>query len=428
MSKNVFVVGLDDFNRSKLEAVRDRESFEYHELLPLNAVQGVDRFPVGDWLADARARLDGFPRSIDAIIGFWDFPVSLMVPILETEYDTPGCPLEAVVRCEHKYWSRLNQQEVAPDAVPSFQALDPFDDDVVDRVELAYPFWIKPVKAFASQLGFRVDDQEDLRRAIEKIRRGIGRFAEPFDEILGHVDLPDEVAHVTASWCVAEEILTGTQHTIEGYVHDGEVHVHGVIDSLNYPDSHSFFRYQYPSRLPRGVQERAGKLVRTVLHRVGFEESPFNIEIFHDEDSDRMSLLEMNTRISQSHSDLFEKVDGFSNHDVLVHLATGEAPEPMAREGEFACASKCQLRAFAGDTITRVPDEDDIARVREELPGTIVVVQCHEGQRLEDLRDQDSYSYRLAVVYLGADSEDELLRRWDRCRELLDFEVDDQRV
>jgi hypothetical protein len=428
MTKNVFVVGLDEFNRSKLDAVRDRDHYEYHELLPLNAVQGVDEFPVREWLADAEARLDGFPRSIDAVIGFWDFPVSLMVPILQDEYGTPGCPLEAVVRCEHKYWSRLNQKAVAPDAVPRFQALDPFDDRIADRVELDYPFWLKPVKAFASQLGFRVDDEEELGRAVEKIRQGIGRFAEPFDDILDHVELPEEVAHVRGNWCVAEQILSGSQHTVEGYVHDGKVQVHGMIDSLNYPGTHSFFRYQYPSRLPSDVQDRATDLVRRVLDQVGFRKSPFNVELFYDEEDDHLWVLETNTRISQSHSDLFHKVDGFSNHDVLVHLATGEEPKPMQREGEYDCAAKCQLRVFEDGEITRVPDEDDLSRVREELPGTIVVVQCREGQRLSELRDQDSYSYRMGVVYLGADDEDELLERWDRCREIMGFEVDGERV
>ncbi|PBO28010.1 hypothetical protein CLM84_22600, partial [Streptomyces albidoflavus] len=32
--------------------------------------------------------------------------------------------LESIVRCEHKYWSRLVQREVAPEAVPGFGLVD----------------------------------------------------------------------------------------------------------------------------------------------------------------------------------------------------------------------------------------------------------------------------------------------------------------
>ncbi len=424
MPYNVFVVGLDEVNLSHLETIRGAERYRFHELLALGEVQGAERYPIGEWLRRADDRLRSFDGSIDGIIGFWDFPVSLMVPILIDRYGTAGPSLPVVVNCEHKYWSRLSQRHAIPEAVPRFNKVDPFDRTSVSAVGLDYPYWLKPVKAFASQLGFRVDCDRERDRALAAIREGIGRFAEPFNHVLAQVPLPPEARAVDGRFCVAEEILRGTQHTVAGFAHRGEVTIYGVIDSVNYPDSPSFFRYQYPSLLADRVQERAAALARDVMEHVGFDNWPFNIELFYDRDRDALMLLEVNTRISQSHSALFRKVDGTSNHQVLVELATGQKPDPPSGDGDFGCAAKLQLRFFEDGRLTRVPAEDDIARLKEEFPDAIVLIQAEEGQRLSELPDQDSYSYRVAVVYLGADDTDDLMARWERCRELLPFEVE----
>jgi len=424
MSYNVFVVGLDEVNLAHLTAIQGAERYRFHELLPLEKVQGAERYPIGEWLREADDRLRSFDGTIDGIVGFWDFPVSLMVPILIDRYGTAGPSLPVVVNCEHKYWSRLSQRHAIPEAVPRFNKVDPFDETSVSAIGIDYPYWLKPVKAFASQLGFRVDCERERERALGAIRDGIGRFAEPFDTVLDRVPLPPEVRAVDGRWCVAEEILRGTQHTVAGYVHRGKVTIYGVIDSVNYPDSPSFFRYHYPSTLEDRIQDRAADLAREVMEHVGFDDWPFNIELFYDREHDRLMLLEINTRISQSHSALFRKVDGASNHQVLVELATGQKPDPPSGEGEFGCAGKLQLRFFEDGRLTRVPDGDDVARVEEEFPDAIVLIQAEEGQRLSELPDQDSYSYRVGVVYLGADDEADLLARWKRCRELLPFEVE----
>jgi hypothetical protein len=36
--------------------------------------------------------------------------------------------------------------------------------------------------------------------------------------------------------------------------------------------------------------------------------------------------------------------------------------------------------------------------------------------RLSELPDQDSYSYEIGVLFVGADSQPELMRRYRRCK------------
>lgn len=427
--KNIFVVGLDDFNRKRLEAIRNADAYAFHPLLDLKQVQGAQSFPIREWLAEAEDKLRAFDGPIDAILGFWDFPVSMMVPILRESFGLPGASLRSVVACEHKYWSRLEQARVVPEHVPRFQAVDPFADDALDRIEIEPPVWIKPIKAFASQLGFLANDDEEIRRALAAIRQGICRFGDPFDEVLSRVDLPEDVAGVTGRYVMVEEVLRGHQCTLSGYIHRGEVHGYGVIDSLNYPGTPCFARYQYPStRISEAAQEHMVAIAGAVLRRVGFDNSAFNVEFFCDDERDHLDVLEVNTRISQSHADLYTKVDGASNHQVLVELALGYEPSFPRGQGRYMIAGKHHVRSFGGEVVTRVPHEDDFRRVAEELPDVEVLVQVEEGARIKDLPDQDSYSARLGVVYLGASDEDQLLRRWKRALEILRFEVDGQPV
>jgi xanthine dehydrogenase YagR molybdenum-binding subunit len=77
----------------------------FHPLLTIDDLQYGEEIPVVELLDKAKRQLDEFTGSVDALIGFWDFPLSTMVPLL-CRYSGTSCPsLEAVVKCEHKYWA-----------------------------------------------------------------------------------------------------------------------------------------------------------------------------------------------------------------------------------------------------------------------------------------------------------------------------------
>lgn len=422
--RHVFVVGAEDFNFIKLHTIPAAAECRFHSLFTFEEVQGPRRYPMERLLALATKKLKSFSERIDGLVGYWDLPVSAMVPLLADRFGLPAAPLAGVIACEHKYWSRLIQQRVlAGEGVPEFRLVDPFASGNLPMVGLDYPFWIKPIKSFQSHLGFRVEDDAALAHAMSEIRTGIGRLAEPFNHLLEHVELPKEVASVRGEHCVVEQLIGGQQCTAEGYAFNGKAHVYGIIDSIRYEDVSSFARYEYPSLLPPTVQQRVRETVAKLLPALGLTHGAFNIEFFWDEANDQLWIIEINPRISQSHADLFEKVDGMSHHQVVVDLALGREPHWRTGGGTCRHAAKCYLRTFHDGVVTRVPSAEALERVREQIPGTIVRPTVHEGQRLSDMPDEDSYSYTLAEIYLGADSREELLARYARCVEALAFEV-----
>ncbi|KPV40243.1 D-alanine--D-alanine ligase [Thiohalorhabdus denitrificans] len=423
MPRNVFVIGPDAFNQARLEALSVPGDIRFHPLLAYQNVRG-DAYPLEELIDRAERQLRDFPGSVDALVGFWDFPVSDMVPILCRRLGLRGPSLEAVVKSEDKYWSRLEQRKVVADCVPRFCRFDPFAADPRAQVDLEYPFWIKPVKAWRSQLGFRVRDDAELRVALEVVRERIGRFAEPFNRLLGMLELPEGIPPEEGRYCVAEEIIGGRQCTLEGFALDGAVEVYGIVDSVRYANETTFARYQYPSDLPADIQARMIERSRALVTFLGLDNTTFNIEFYYDEKRDRTWLLEINPRISQSHSDLFDKVDGYSNLRVLVDVALGGHPRRTPGGGPFRYAAKHFLRHFEDARVAAVPGEEDIHTLQEEVPGTLVEIHVRPGMRLSELPDQDSYSYELGYLFVGAEDPRQLLERIRRCEELLPFELE----
>ncbi|WP_027947143.1 ATP-grasp domain-containing protein [Amycolatopsis taiwanensis] len=424
---DIFVLGLDEPNRRTLGRVPGAEHYRFHPLLTIPDLQEGD-LPIGDLITKAIRELDEFDGEIGAIVGYWDFPVSSMVPLLCRRYGLPGPELTGVIKCEHKFWSRLEQRQVLDDEVPEFALVDP-DGDGHPPAGVKFPMWLKPVKSFSSELAFKVRDEREFAEAVEQIRLGIERVGKPFQYVLDQaagLRLPPEVEQAGALSCLAEEAMSGVQAATEGFVHDGEVVVNGVLDSINYPDSSSFLRHQYPSQLPERVVSRMTEVSERVISRIGLDNSTFSVEFFVEPDSGRVRVLEINPRHSQSHAELFEYVDGVPNHHCMVQLGLGRRPDMPRGEGRYPIAAKWYHRRFSDAVVRRVPTEQEIERVRQEIPGVAVDVVPAAGQRLSDMDAQDSYSYELAFVYVGAENEAELERKYRRVTNALNFEFEEE--
>ena len=429
MTRNVFVIGLDDLNAERLKRLRGVEDVEFHQLLTPMQVSETQEFDIPAMLKEAEDRLNAFDGSIDAIVGYIDFPVSTMLPLLCQKFGTRNSSLESMLKCEHKYWSRKVMAEVVPDHVPKFTAFDPFDENALSRIgeaDLRFPFFIKPIKSSGSRLGFRIDSPEDFEYATEKLRAGIGQISEPFNFVMEQADLPDDIKAVEGHYCMAEQVIGGRQCTVEGYVHEGEVVPYGTVDSIRYPQVLSFFYYLYPSTLPSRVQDKMHQITRIVMDHIGYDNAGFNIEYYWDEVQNKIWLLEINTRIAQSHCDLFEMVDGVSHQQVTIDLGLGRRPDMPRGEGPQEVAAEFFYRVFFTDaTVARVPSRAEIEVAAEQVAGTRISSYVSRDMKLSELPEQDAYSFAVASVWMGAKTRSKLLWNYEQVMKRLNYEFDD---
>lgn len=422
--KNIFVLGLLDWQRRELETIDHAEDYRFHGLLSWEELVGErNSF---DWLLErARAALDDFDGEPDAIVCHWDFPSSCLAPILSQQYGLRGPSLESVLKCEHKFWSRIQQQRVIPECVPEFEALDPFDEEAAGKCSLDYPFWLKPVKGYSSLLGFRIENRQQLEEALSEMREHVAELGAPFDECLARVELPPEVRGVGGRHAIAESIMSGTQFAPEGYVLDGEMHLHGFFDMMLDHGGSNVAGLRYPADLPRGLEERATDVCERVLKQVGFDNGCFNVEFLWDEAYDKLWLIEVNTRISQSHSEMFRMVRGMSNHEVAVSVALGHPPHLARDKGNHAVAAKLMLQKDDDSVVTRVPSDKEISDISSEIGDALVEFAVEEGQRLSEVKGQPAYCFTVAEAWIGGDDAQVINQRYRQLVERLPVEFAD---
>ncbi|MFP4554959.1 MAG: D-alanine--D-alanine ligase, partial [Actinomycetota bacterium] len=129
--RRVFVVGADLFSMEMLRTTGLEREVEFLPLLDIEEVRPPDHSPP-DFLglaneAERRLKADGGP--VDAVVGWWDFPTTGLVPVLQRRLGLCGPDLVSVATLEHKYWSRIAQTDVVSELVPRFAAVDPFSPD-----------------------------------------------------------------------------------------------------------------------------------------------------------------------------------------------------------------------------------------------------------------------------------------------------------
>ena len=308
---------------------------------------------------------------------------ALLAAFVAERRGLPGPDPRAIVSCQHKPTSREIQRRVAPEATPLFALLDDGEPPFPP------PWWVKPVVGRLSQEARRAGSASELVDLPED--------SEYRDEYADLARLPTR----DVRGFLVEELVTGDEVTLEGYVYEGGVTVVGVTDSVKYPGTSSFERFEYPSALPDDRLRELGRLAETLVRAHGLDACFFNIEFFVPTEGPS-KIVELNARIASQFSPLVEAVHGRSTYDVLFALACGEDPrwEGNAPNG---VAISYVMRVFEDAVVESVPKAEN---------GLEVLVR--PGARLSEQGTNDTASFRLAIFTEWAETREAALRR---CRE-----------
>lgn len=342
------------------------------------------------------------------------YPGMSAASIIAQRLGLPGPRPESVICCEHKYYSRVAQKQFVPDAVPSFHLLESGNAEANLGIT-TFPVFLKPVKSCMSINAHRVYGHDQLRAIARSAVMPEG-FVRPFNDMMrAYTDYPLHASHL-----MVESLLEGSQVSLEGYVSGGRVHVMGILDAIMFPGTISFKRFQYPSTLNDGVQDRMKDIAQRFLTGIGYDNAPFNIEMFYAARADRIHIIEVNPKIASQFSDLFMKVDGQSSFMALLQLAMGEDPAFRRRQGNFRIAASCVLRTFADQRVVGIPSDESIRELVSEYSDALIEIHAIPGMNLSG-QMQDSHSFRYGLVNIGADSERDLERKFAHIQSRLDY-------
>lgn len=356
-----------------------------------------------------RGRIDAVATSDEQ---FGPFLASLIASRL----GLPHTPLQAILTIQHKYYARKAFDAIAPGNNPRFGLLRR-GFERADEVPMAYPFYVKPAKAAFSVLARKVESFDELYRHTRfgRLEQAIiEKLVRPFADVIRvHSSMTEDPYSM-----VCEEIARGRQVTANGYAREGRVTMLGTVDSIMYPGTDQFQRFQYPSSLPASELERVDALAVKLIEGLGFRHGMFNIEMRLDPSSGALGIIEINPRAAGQFYDLFERVDGYSLFEALLALECGEEPAILHRKGRQKHAASFVLRDLAGEGLSRWPSRAEIAALKARHPDAYVMLYPKRGA---DLAREMKWlgSYRYGVFNFGGDTLEEMFTRFHRiCTEI----------
>jgi len=342
---------------------------------------------------------------------------ALAAALLAERMGWPGTPVHAVLACQHKLHARQVLQEVCPEANPAFSQLPARYGDPAPE-GLAYPLFVKPVKAAFSVLARDIRDRDELH-AMTRFARWelwvIRHLVEPFERVC-RTRLPEAGS---AHRLLIETPVAGRQYNLDGYVFGGELRPLGFVESVMYPGTRAFMRFDYPCPLPEAVRARAVDVARRFLAAVGFSHGLFNMEFIHDAASERLTVIEFNPRLAAQFSDLYLRVDGIDPHRIALELAHGRDPAHLPRARPTAAlAASIVYRSFDPASRPAAPSPERRRNFTSRFPDAVLFAfPKTRGQVARDFKWLGSYRY--GIVHLGARDMPDLVRRCADASDLL---------
>ena len=262
---------------------------------------------------------------------------------------------------------------------------------------LPWPCVIKPVNMSASRGVIRVNNEDEFKRACNRIGRII---AESIDEF--------ERNHV-----LVEDYIDGIEIAFEGYLQAGELHTLAVFDKPD-PLTGPFFEetiYVTPSRLDAGTLHLIEKRVQQACNAFGLRTGPVHAEL-------RVNaidawLLEVASRtIGGDCARTLDDGTSKSLEQLTVALAIGEAVQPRRVE---QCRGVMMIPIRQAGLLRRV---EGILAAQKVPHIEKIDITISEGHELIPLPEGNQY---LGFIFAQADSADAVVEALREAHAKLNF-------
>ena len=423
--KKVLVVCASEWNRRGLEGVSPlcdvvlhTYDYDFHRDTPDNS--SLNPAALHNEIIGAVQR-----ERVNGIVVTKDYPGALFASVAAQACGLRAPSVDAVLACQHKYWSRQLQQQCVPEAMPRFTLAHPGQQDI-DLQGMQFPLFAKPVRANFSFLAQKVHTREELQQFVQQVRAAMPEtfFAHMRWVIDGYrAHACDDGCCCRGCQCagvLVEEWLDGVQVTLEVVVVDGRVQLIGLVDSIMFPGTISFSRFVYPSELPASVQARMLDITKRFVTGIRFDNGLLNVEFMYNPATDAIHIIEVNPRMVQQFADMMEKVDGVNTYEHAVRVALGMPVTVRSGAGKDGVAVSFPLRIFEDKRVVRVPSPDDCARVIDRFSGAEIYVWVAPGDLLSE-HQQDGQSFCYGRINLGARDMQEVQEKFAECMRLLPF-------
>ncbi len=277
----------------------------------------------------------------------------------------PGLSPEAAPAFRNKHLMRTALSAI-PEYLPRFARVTSLAELERAAEHVGTPTVLKPTGAAGSIGIFEIHGPGDLRPA--------------FDELVAYTRPEVHPIFATSTGeLILEEFLTGSEHSVEGYVHEGRITLAGITDKTTLAPFHTETRHVFPSALPDTARATIARMAGAVIRELGLIDGVFHLECKWD--GERSRLVEVAARVGGDHitSHLVPLATGESFYENALRVATGRppvaatAPAQAAGVQKFLAPHAGTFRRFDGlCEATAVPGLEHL--VVDARPGAVVRV------------------------------------------------------
>lgn len=344
----ILVVYPDSFDRAAFERISGHD-FLFFDPAPSHW-RPNPRFDPVDYLDRCLA----FARrhDVEAVLSTHDLG-DLIAAIVARELGLAGPSPEAVFLCLHKYYGR--QREADPVRCTALPLWEP-------RPRVDYPAYLKPPWLKLGLLGFKLESDDDLARAMEIARREYPAWSRQYAPLFARAVDTRKYPLAAADVMLVEEFVEGPQVTVEGWVRGGRVNIWAITDTNTYPGTRVIDNFSLPSRHDAEVQEAMTRYAADAVARMGFNGGFFNAELWRT--ADGLRLTEINGRAAVCFAGLYHAALGADIFTAVADLACGEEPREIPR-GTGEVAGQFNVITFTEGKTRELVDLEAAAQIPE---------------------------------------------------------------
>jgi len=408
-SKQVILIICYRTNKSYIESYfKQNKKYE----VVIDTLEDIEGLGVKDYVEKKISQINSGKLKINGIAATSD-QCNAIVAILAKQTGKIGTSLESILACQNKYISRLKQKEICPKNCPDFC--------LAVSNHLKFPVFVKPVRSSLSFHSFKVTSSKALIKAIESGKAMIPRSNKLYQEIIDlgyfrHKNLND------FNNLICEEIVTGEQITVDGYIYKNKVVLFGITKSIFLPNKISFTRFDYPYEFEPELNNKIESLSKKLASGLGLNNTLFNIEFVVNLRTNKIFIIEINGRLSLQFAHLIHTVSGYNPLEAMADISVGKEPGFFLKNEnkKYKICSSCVLRKRFDHRVLQVPQEKELDTLSEKHSDIQITSLIQEGKKLSDYR-QDSKTFRYAIVDIPGNDLCDIKRKLYKVRSELKY-------
>ncbi|MFW5863602.1 MAG: ATP-grasp domain-containing protein, partial [Desulfohalobiaceae bacterium] len=246
--------------------------FEMH----IETFERILDYGVAAYLQRSLELIQENPGLYQGIVGTHDSS-AILASILAEQAGHVGPSVQSIINTQNKYLCRRIQQNVKPEHIPGFcLALDYLQN----QCQLKCPFFIKPVRANISFGTHLVNSAEELQYYIGQESRDIAYYNQYYLDALSQFEEYQNPLNLeTCNNFLCEELVHGEQVTVDGFIHQGQVHIFGLTKACYYPGTNSFSHHVFPYSFSPELDAKIEDALCRLIPALGMNNTFFNVEL-----------------------------------------------------------------------------------------------------------------------------------------------------